>query len=109
MTKDDVIKILYDRYIKPTENKDGSFIGVEIEMPVVNLCHKAVNFDIVHKLTELFLKEFDFIPTGIDEQGHIYSALNKANGDVFSYDCSYNNMEFSFGREIDLHTINGIL
>ena len=107
MTKDDVIKILYDRYIKPTENKDGSFIGVEIEMPVVNLCHKAVNFDIVHKLTELFLKEFDFIPTGIDEQGHIYSALNKANGDVFSYDCSYNNMEFSFGREIELHTING--
>ena len=49
MTKDDVTRILYDRYIKPTENKDGSFIGVEIEMPIVNLSHKAVNFDIVHK------------------------------------------------------------
>ena len=72
MTKDDVTRILYDRYIKPTENKDGSFIGVEIEMPIVNLSHKAVNFDIVHKITELFLKEFGFIPTGIDEQGHIY-------------------------------------
>ena len=107
MTKDEVIKILYDRYIKPTENKDGSFIGVEIEMPVVNLSHKAVNFDIVHKLTELFLKNFDFIPTGIDDHGHIYSALNKTNGDVFSYDCSYNNMEFSFGRESELHTIYG--
>ena len=107
MTKDDVTKILYDRYIKPTEKKDGSFIGVEIEMPIVNLSHKAVDFDIVHKLTGLFLKEFDFIPTGIDEQGHIYSALNKSNGDVFSYDCSYNNMEFSFGKESELHTING--
>ena len=107
MTKDDVTRILYDRYIKPTENKDGSFIGVEIEMPIVNLSHKAVNFDIVHKITELFLKEFGFIPTGIDEQGHIYSALNKVNGDVFSYDCSYNNMEFSFGRESELHTIHG--
>ncbi len=107
MTKDYVTKILYDRYIKPTENKEGSFIGVEIEMPIVNLCHKAVDFEIVHKLTELFLNEFDFVPTGTDEHGHIYSALNKTNGDVFSYDCSYNNMEFSFGRESELHTING--
>ena len=107
MTKDDVKNILYDRYIKPTESKEGSYIGVEIEMPVVNLLHRAVNFDIVHKLTELFLKEFDFIPMGIDEQGHIYSALNKVNGDVFSYDCSYNNMEFSFGKESELHTIHG--
>ena len=57
MTKDDVKNILYDRYIKPTESKEGSYIGVEIEMPVVNLLHRAVNFDIVHKLTELFLKE----------------------------------------------------
>ena len=29
-----------------------------------------------------------------DEEGHIYSAVNHENGDVFSYDCSYNNMEF---------------
>ena len=107
MTKDDVKNILYDRYIKPTESKEGSYIGVEIEMPVVNLLHRAVNFDIVHKLTELFLKEFDFIPMVIDEQGHIYSSLNKVNGDVFSYDCSYNNMEFSFGKESELHTIHG--
>lgn len=53
-----------------------------------------------HKLTAAFLKEFGFITTGIDEQGEIYSALNKENGDIFSFDCSYNNMEFSFGKEI---------
>ena len=107
MTKEEVINILYEKYIRPTENKKNSYIGVEIEMPIVNLEHKAVDFDIVHKLTDVFLKEFHFTPTGIDEQGHIYSALNRENGDVFSYDCSYNNMEFSFGRETELHTIHG--
>ena len=107
MTKEEIVSRLYDRYIKPTENKKGSFIGVEIEMPIVNSAHRAVDFEIVHKLTASFLKEFGFIPTGIDEQGNIYSALNKANGDIFSYDCSYNNMEFSFGKESELHTIHG--
>ncbi len=107
MTKEEIMGRLYDRYIKPIETKKDSFIGVEIEMPIVNLEHKAVDFEIVHKLTAAFLEEFGFIPTGIDDQGHIYSALNRENGDVFSYDCSYNNMEFSFGRESELHTIHG--
>lgn len=106
MTREETLNCLYDRYIKPTENKKGSFIGVEIEMPIVNLEHRAVDFEIVHKLTAAFLREFGFIPTGIDEQGHIYSALNRENGDIFSYDCSYNNMEFSFGKESELHTIH---
>ena len=107
MIKEEVMNILYEKYIRPTENKNNRYIGVEIEMPIVNLEHKAVDFDTVHSLTDVFLKEFHFTPTGIDEQGHIYSALNNENGDVFSYDCSYNNMEFSFGRESELHTIHG--
>ena len=107
MTKEEILSRLYDRYIKPTENKQNSFIGVEIEMPIVNLSHKAVDFEIVHKLTAAFLKEFGFVPTGIDEQGNIYCALNRENGDIFSYDCSFNNMEFSFGKESELHTIHG--
>ncbi len=107
MTREELLSRLYDRYIKPTENKTGSYIGVEIEMPIANLEHRAVDFEIVHKLTSAFLKEFGFVPTGIDEQGNIYSALNRENGDIFSYDCSYNNMEFSFGKESELHSIHG--
>lgn len=107
MTREEILSRIYDRYIKPTENKNGSYIGVEIEMPIVNLEHRAVDFEVVHKLTSAFLKEFGFIPTGIDEQGNIYSSLNRENGDIFSYDCSYNNMEFSFGKESELHTIHG--
>jgi len=106
MTREEVISRLYDRYIRPTEDKKDSFIGVEIEMPIVNLNGEAVDFDTVHLLTAAFLREFDFTATGFDEEGHIYSAVNSENGDVFSYDCSYNNMEFSFGKEKNLLTIH---
>ena len=106
MTREEVISRLYDRYIRPTEDKKDSFIGVEIEMPIVNLNGEAVDFDTVHLLTAAFLREFDFTATSFDEEGHIYSAVNSENGDVFSYDCSYNNMEFSFGKEKNLYTIH---
>ena len=106
MTREEVISCLYDRYIKPTEHTKDSYIGVEIEMPIVNLSGEAVDFDNVHKLTAAFLKEFNFTAAGFDEEGHIYSAVNGENGDVFSYDCSYNNMEFSFGKEKSLQAIH---
>lgn len=107
MTREEVISRLYDRFIRPTEQKKEGFIGVEIEMPIVNLHHKAVDFAVVHQLTAAFLKAFSFAATGFDEEGHVYSAVNSESGDIFSYDCSYNNMEFSFGKEKDLHEIYG--
>ena len=33
MTREEIICRLYDRFIRPTEQKRESFIGVEIEMP----------------------------------------------------------------------------
>ena len=66
MTREEVMGCLYDRYIKPTESKTESFIGVEIEMPIVNLSGEAVDFDNVHKLTAAFLKEFNFTAAGFD-------------------------------------------
>lgn len=105
MTKQEIRQMIYDRYIKPTENKTETFIGTEIEMPIVNTGYNAVDFEVVHKLTAAFIKEFGFIPTGIDESGHIYCCVNKNNGDVYSYDCSYNNAELSFGKETDINNI----
>ena len=106
MTTQELRELIYNKYIRPTENKTETFIGVEIEMPIVNLQHKAVDFDVVHKLTAAFLSEFGFTPVGIDESGHIYCAVSNENGDVYSYDCSYNNAELSFGRESDLGKVD---
>ena len=72
MTKEEVLSRLYDRYIRPTEQKRGNYIGVEIEMPIVNLNNEAVDFEVIHQLTAVFLVHFEFVPVGFDEAGHIY-------------------------------------
>ncbi len=106
MDRDQIIERLYKRYIEPTKNKNGKYIGVEIEMPIVNLNGEAVDFEIVHGLTKKFIEQFQFTPSGIDDSGEIYSACSEKNGDILSYDCSYNNLELSFGKASILHEIN---
>lgn len=97
---------LYEEFIKPT-NQKKDFIGIEIEIPIINLDKKAVNFDIVHKVTSEFAEQFsDFKNDGIDYEGNVFSLKNHITDDIVCYDCSYNNIEFAMGREKDLFSIN---
>ena len=106
ITQEQVRKELYNEFIKPT-NKKKDFIGVEIEIPIVNLDKKAVDFDVVHEITSKFQKYHDdFENDGIDYDGNVFSLKNQKNEDIVCYDCSYNNIEFAMGREKDLFTIN---
>jgi gamma-glutamylcysteine synthetase len=105
LTRDEVLEKLYERYILPTEDKETLFVGVEIEIPIVNLARKPVDFAVVHDLTRRFKAEFGFYTTVIDENKQSCSALNFSNDDILSYDCSYNNLELSFGKEKDLNRV----
>ena len=97
---------LYEEFIKPT-NQDKNFIGIEIEIPIINLDKKAVDFDVVHTITEKFQKQFDdFKADGIDYDGNVFALKNPKNEDIVCYDCSYNNIEFAMGREKELFSIN---
>lgn len=96
---------LYQKYIAPTKEKRSDSIGIELEMPIVNLEKKAVDFAVVHKITGRFMEHFKFRTEGIDDEGNIYSAFHEGHGDFLSYDCSYNNLELSFGKEQELFAI----
>ncbi len=98
-------KCLYQKYIEPTKKKRPGYIGVEIEIPIINLKKEAVDFDIVHDITDSFIENFYFDVTGRDDDENIYSATNNINGDILSFDCSYNNLELSFGKEERLSAI----
>ncbi|MDR2609950.1 MAG: glutamylcysteine synthetase [Clostridiales Family XIII bacterium] len=102
MNRREVLELLYDRYIEPTKGKDGRYIGVEIEMPLINLDKEAVDFAVVHDLTRKFRDEFGFYTAVVDENGDACSVTDFSNDDILSYDCSYNNLELSFGKETDL-------
>ena len=106
MINDEMIRNrLYSEFIEPT-NQKKNYIGVEIEIPIINLNRQAVDFDVVHKVTEKFHKQYsDFEKEGIDYDGNVFSLKNNNNDDIFCYDCSYNNIEFAMGREKDLFSI----
>ncbi|OWT32763.1 hypothetical protein BGI41_05940, partial [Methanobrevibacter sp. 87.7] len=107
ITKKDIKEKIYQRFILPTKNNKEEYIGIEIEIPILNLNKDPVDFNIVHEITKLFMEEFpSFEIDGLDHEGNIYSLKNKVNGDVLCYDCSYNNIEFAMGKEKDLFTIN---
>lgn len=105
MNREYVREQLYQRYIAPTKKKRNNYIGIEIEMPIVNLERQAVDFEVVHKITDRFMNQFQFEEAGRDEEGHICSASEKEHGDILSYDCSYNNLELSLGKEKELFAI----
>ena len=97
---------IYQQFIQPT-NQKKDYIGIEIEIPIINLNKRAVDFSIVHDVTSRLLNHFDdFEKEGIDYNGDTFSIKNPKNGDIICYDCSYNNIEFAMGREKDLFTIN---
>jgi gamma-glutamylcysteine synthetase len=105
ITRQTVLDMLYKKYILPTKDKRDLYIGVEIELPIVNLLRKPVDFDIVHDLTRRFKSAFGFYVSVIDEEKNPCSLLHFGNDDILSYDCSYNNLELSFGKEKNLFAI----
>lgn len=96
---------IYEKYIRPIQRPRRRYAGVEFELPIVNLEHKAVDFAVVHGLTDAFIRRFRFDEIHRDDEGYIYSALHGETGDGLSYDCSFNTLEFSFGVERDLNRI----
>ena len=98
---------LFETFLEPTKKDKKEYIGIEIEIPIINLNKEAVDFEIVHQITRDFKDEFNsFEVEGIDYDGNIYSLRDKISDDMVCYDCSYNNIEFAMGKEEDLFTIN---
>jgi glutamate--cysteine ligase len=96
---------LYHKYIEPTERPSTRGAGIEFELPIVNLRKEAVDFELIHRLSEAFMEAFSFEDPSRDEEGHIYNMTHKETGDVLSYDCSFNTIEFSFGLVTDLNKV----
>lgn len=101
----DLDEAIYERFIAPTEKERNRKIGIEFELPIVNLNGGPVDFDVVHAMTEEFVKKFSFTFIERDEDGAIFDAVHHTYEDGISFDCSYNTLEFSFGAEENLTAI----
>lgn len=83
--KKEVRQAIYDKYIAPTKKERPDYIGVEIEMPVVNLSGQPVDEAVSIKTAESFIKNFGFIESGKDSNGSITSAKHEETGDILSF------------------------
>lgn len=99
-------RAIYEKYILPTRRPRKAVAGLEFELPIVNLEQAAVDFDFIHAVTEEFVRESGFTRQVRDANGHLYNALEPETGDDLSFDCSYNTLEFSFGKETDLNVLH---
>lgn len=97
---------IYERYIVPSKRKRTKLAGLEFELPVVNHKNLPVDFSVVHKVTDEFIRKFSFDKVCRDDDGFIYAAVEENTGDGISFDCSYNTLEFSFGTESDLNVLH---
>ncbi len=105
MKKEEIKKLIYQRYIEPTKRKSDVFAGIEIELPIINLNKRAVDFKLIHELTGQFKNYFDFEIKVKDENGMICALEDPITSDIYTYDCSYNNLEISFRKEKNLYKV----
>lgn len=96
---------LYDKYIAPTDAPQGKFIGIEVEMPVVRLDEGPTDYAVAQAAMRSFARKFGFVPDKFDDNGVCFSATRPDNLDNVSFDCSYNNLELSLGKETTLSAI----
>ncbi|MBQ9063130.1 MAG: hypothetical protein IJ121_09965, partial [Eubacterium sp.] len=93
------------RFIEPLVRESKPYVGVELELPIVNQKRIPVQFDAVQAAAEQFVQIFHFQNEKRDENGRLWFAEDPATGDSISFDCSYNTLEWSFGRAFDIHTL----
>ena len=97
--RDELAQAIYQKYISPTERTPGKHLGVELEFPLINLSRRPVNIPAVQEIISDFVTELGFSQQSTDDNGNLYSATEPLTGDNLSFDCSFNTLEFSFGKE----------
>lgn len=105
MVREEIKRHLYEKYIRPTEHSIQRLIGVEIEMPVVNLSGGATDYAVAQGAARRAMEHFGFVPEKFDDNGVCFSATEPKTGDNLSFDCAYNNLELSLGCEKDINII----
>lgn len=105
MIQKSIDEAIYDKYIAPTKADRSRCIGIEIEMPVVNLNKSPVEEAVVFEMSQGFRERFGFKAVGFDADGNINSMLDDMTGDDLSFDCSYSNLELSLGKGENLFEI----
>lgn len=88
-----------ENYINKFSEND--YIGVEIEMPIINLNYPyIVNSKVIEGLFSFFLDNEEFKIENYDNEKNIISIKNIKTNDTVSLEYSFNTIELSLGKEL---------
>ncbi len=90
--------LIYRHFLDKFTDKPERFIGVEIEMPVVNLEKEPVTDSFRQAMMKTLSEELGFHPVGFTSDGFPIRVLS-GTGDVFSFETSFNTIEFSMAKK----------
>ena len=96
-------ELIFDRFIAPLQKPRANYIGIEIEMPIVNLNGEKTDKTAGIAAVKKAIEHFGFTPQKFDDDGVCHEAVCPDTCDIFSFDCSYNNFEIALGRVRTLH------
>ena len=83
--------------------KESDYVGVEIEMPIINLnIPYIVDNYVVEELFLNFLNNNDFRVENYDNNENIISIKNIKTNDTISLEYSFNTIELSLGKELKI-------
>ena len=83
INKEQIRNKLYYEFIQPT-NQKKDFIGVEIEIPIINLDKKAVDFDLVHEITHKFQNQYSDVKTEFENNKALIGSILEKTFIVFT-------------------------
>lgn len=98
-------EVLYSKFILPFYTKRDFRIGVELELPILNLKDYKVDHCIVRNILKSFIKQ-GFVPIQKDMNNHIIAIMDSVTKDVISFEYSYNTIELSLAAEADIHMLH---
>ena len=92
------VDLLKKRYLDNIQDKPESYIGVELEFPIVNLSHQATDITVT-KSVMFHLKESLFFEVErYDQDGCPVQLIDRKSEDRILFEVSYNTIEFAFGK-----------
>lgn len=91
-------------FIQKFKEKGEVYVGAEIEMPLIHLDQTPVETAFVWKILTLLKNRFSFVMVRATNEGIPYEAGCPA-GDTFSFDTTFNTIEFSMGKEKEIGLI----
>ncbi|MBP5180084.1 MAG: hypothetical protein J6127_02205, partial [Clostridiales bacterium] len=70
-------ELIFDNYIAPMKDKKGTYVGVEIELPIVNLKGEATDHDTARKAFNKAVEKLGLAGTKFDAKGNCHEAKDE--------------------------------